>query len=349
MLYTFHDAGVKDRRLTQYFEMKTNCAVYHDGWTACCRVGTLYPPRRGSRRLPENAVGTLQHRTRLQPSRRSCGAGARKAEGLARLVSRRGEDVRRISARPASPNGWTRNCESREFRLDRTYYGNSVWLPEPIGPQLFPRAYLITAELTIPAGGAEGVVTCAVCSAGWSLYIQDGKPAFRYTGFEISDVTIAGDVAVAEGKVTLKTEFIPDGTKEDSGTLKLFVDGKPAGEGRFAARSSDTAWNRSKSAAIRSPPSLRRTKTAASSNSRARSIASNLRRPNRSRLPSDLKLNALPSSAPAISPGAIRASSLHGPIAKRHAPGDSPGAKSVAIGVDKCQPPWALMASPTVS
>ena len=114
-----------------------------------------------------------------------------------------------------------------------TYFGNNVWLPEPVGPQLFPRGHTITAELTIPKGGAEGVVTCAGSfSAGWSLYVKDGKPNFRYTFFELADVTIPGTVALPEGKVTLKTEFTPDGSKEGGGTLKLFVNGKPAGEGK---------------------------------------------------------------------------------------------------------------------
>jgi hypothetical protein len=31
----------------------------------------------------------------------------------------------------------------------------------------------------------------------------------------------------------VKTEFTPDGSKEGAGTLKLFVDGKPAGEGKI--------------------------------------------------------------------------------------------------------------------
>ncbi len=46
-------------------------------------------------------------------------------------------------------------------------------------------------------------------------------------------MTIPGTVALPEGKVTLKTEFTPDGSKEGGGTLKLFVNGKPAGEGKI--------------------------------------------------------------------------------------------------------------------
>jgi arylsulfatase len=53
---------------------------------------------------------------------------------------------------------------------------------------------------------------------GWSLYVKDGKPVFRYTLFETAD-TITGSEALPEGKVTLKTEFKPDGTPQGSGTL----------------------------------------------------------------------------------------------------------------------------------
>lgn len=88
--------------------------------------------------------------------------------------------------------------------------------------------------MTIPAGGAEGVVACAGgFSAGWSLYVKDGKPNFRYTFFDIADVNIPGTVELPEGKVTLKTEFTADGSKEGGGTMKLFVNGKPAGEGKL--------------------------------------------------------------------------------------------------------------------
>src|SRR5262249_48183090 len=35
LVYTFDDAGAKERHRTQYFEMFGNRAVYHDGWMAC--------------------------------------------------------------------------------------------------------------------------------------------------------------------------------------------------------------------------------------------------------------------------------------------------------------------------
>jgi arylsulfatase len=113
------------------------------------------------------------------------------------------------------------------------YFGNNVWLPEPIGPKLYPRAHVVSADLEIPKGGAEGVVTCVgAFSCGWSLYVKDSKPTFRYTFFDIADVTIQGTEELPEGKVNLRTEFVPDGTPVGSGTLTMFVNGKAAGEGK---------------------------------------------------------------------------------------------------------------------
>ncbi len=77
-------------------------------------------------------------------------------------------------------------------------------------------------------------MTCAgAFSAGWSLYVKDGKPNFRYTCFDIADVNVSGTVDLPTGDVTLKAEFTPDGTKEGGGKLELFVNGKPAGEGQL--------------------------------------------------------------------------------------------------------------------
>ena len=235
MVYSFEDAKAKTRRTTQYFELATNRAIYHDGWVACSRYG--YPWMTAGRGMDfVNSPWELYHMT--DDFSQAVDLAAKEPEKLKELKARFLEEARKYDVFPLDPRFSERLDpklrESGEPRTSWTYYGNNVWLPEPIGPQLFPRGNTITAELVIPKGGAEGVITCAgAFSAGWSLYIKDGKPVLRYTGFEISDITIVGTVAVPEGKVTLKTEFTPDGSKEGAGTLKLFVNGKPAGEGKI--------------------------------------------------------------------------------------------------------------------
>ncbi|MEJ2195152.1 MAG: hypothetical protein P8X73_09900, partial [Ignavibacteriaceae bacterium] len=119
-------------------------------------------------------------------------------------------------------------------KTEWTYYGNNVQLPEPVGPQLFPRSFSLVAQLTIPEKGAEGVIACAgAFSAGWTLYIMNNKPVFHYTCFDIADVTIPGTVNIPAGQVEIKTEFLSNGKPEGSGIIKIYVNDKLAGEGKL--------------------------------------------------------------------------------------------------------------------
>lgn len=235
MLYSFEDAKAPSRRQTQYFELATNRAIYSDGWVACSRYG--YPWMTAGRGMDFiDAPWELYHIR--DDFSQAVDLAAKQPGKLQELKAKFLEESKKYDVFPLDPRFSERLDpklrEAGEPRTSWTYYGNTVWLPEPIGPKLFPRSHTITAELTIPKGGSEGVITCAgAFSAGWSLYIRDGKPVFRYTGFEISDTTIVGTVAVPEGKVTLKTEFSSEGSREGAGTLKFFVNGKPAGEGRI--------------------------------------------------------------------------------------------------------------------
>ncbi len=235
MVYSFDDKSAQDRRTSQYFELATNRAIYHDGWVACSPYGLPWVTAgRGDSFLTApwelyNVNDDFSQADNL---------AAKNPEKLKELQAKFLEEARKYDVFPLD----SRFSERMDPKLriagapktSWTYFGNNVWLPEPIGPQLFPRAHTITAELNIPKNGAEGVVACAgAFSAGWSLYVKDQKPVFRYTFFEVADVTIPGTEELPPGKVTVKTEFVPDGNPLGGGTLKLYVNGKPAGQGKL--------------------------------------------------------------------------------------------------------------------
>jgi arylsulfatase len=236
MLYSFDDAVAKDRRTKQYFEMFTNRAIYHDGWVACSRFGV--PWETGGREGDfTNAPWELYHVDADFSQADDQAAG--NPEKLKELQSLFLEEAKKYGVLPLDPRLSERldprNRIAGEPRQSWTYYGNVVRLPEPVGPLLFPLGHTITAEVVIPKGGAEGVIACAgAFSAGWSLYAQGGKVHFAYTLFDIANVNIAGTEALPVGKATIKTEFTPDGSKTGGGSLKLFVNGKAAGEGKLS-------------------------------------------------------------------------------------------------------------------
>ena len=235
MLYSFDDANAKGRRTTQYFELATNRAIYHDGWVACSRYGLPWVTAgRGDGFL--DAPWELYHVE--EDFSQADNLAATMPDKVKELQAKFVEEAKTYGVFPLDPR-FSERLDPKlrvagEPPTHWTYYGNNVWLPEPIGPQLFPRGHTITADLVIPEGGAEGVVACAgAFSAGWSLYVKDGRPVFRYTFFEIGDVTIRGTLALPQGNVALKTEFTPDGSRQGGGTIKLFVNGQPAGEGKL--------------------------------------------------------------------------------------------------------------------
>ncbi len=236
MRYTFDDAAAKSKRTTQYFELASNRAIYHDGWVACARTGVPWDVL--GKNLEQMQAAPWELYNVKEDFSQAVDLAQDKPERLKELQAKFLEEAKKYGVFPLDPRFSERFDPSLRVAGEPptrwTYFGNNVWLPEPIGPQIFPRAHTITAELVIPQGGAEGVVACAgALPAGWSLYVMDGKPVFRYTFFDVADVTIPGTVALPEGKVTLKTEFTPDGKSEGGGTLKLFVKGQPAGEGKL--------------------------------------------------------------------------------------------------------------------
>ena len=162
MLYSFDDANAKSRRTTQYFELATNRAIYHDGWVACSRYG--YPGKPSAAAMVFSTLPWELYNIDDDFSQANdlAAENARQAQRAQSQVPGGGEKIRRIPARPAVLRAYRSRNSARvgEPKTSWTYFGNKVWLPEPIGPQLFPRAHTITAELNIPQGGAEGVVTC---------------------------------------------------------------------------------------------------------------------------------------------------------------------------------------------
>lgn len=236
MLYSFDDAKAKDRRTTQYFELATNRAIYHDGWVACSRYG--YPWETLGRNMDFVKAPWELYHVDVDFSQADDLASKNPAK-LKELQAKFIEEAKKYDVFPLDP----RFSERMDPKLRIAgvppkrwvYYGNNVMLPEPIGPQLFPRAHSLSATLQVPKGGAEGVVACVGSfSGGWSLYVKDKKPQFRYTGFEIADVNISGIGEVPEGTVELKTEFTPDpASKTFGGTLRLFLNGKSVGEGKL--------------------------------------------------------------------------------------------------------------------
>jgi len=103
-------------------------------------------------------------------------------------------------------------------------------------PDILDKDYTITAEVTIPEGGAEGmIVTLGGRFGGYGLYLLKGKPVFVYNLLDLKRYRWEGGLlgedflgrALKPGKHTIVFDFKYDGPGPGKGGTGVFtVDGK---------------------------------------------------------------------------------------------------------------------------
>ena len=119
--------------------------------------------------------------------------------------------------------------------------GRLAWvgLPQGDSPMILDASYTFTADIEVPAGGAEGmIVTSGGRFGGYGFYLLKGKPVFLWNLVDLKRIKWEGPDALTPGKHTLVFDFKYDGLglgtllfnnmsglgKGGTGTLK--VDGK---------------------------------------------------------------------------------------------------------------------------
>jgi arylsulfatase len=125
-------------------------------------------------------------------------------------------------------------------RTEFVYNRPMVGLPQGDSPFLLNSSYTITADITVPKGGADGMIlTSGGRFAGYGFYLLKGKPVFLWNLVDLKRVRWEGLEVLTPGKHTLEFDFKYDGLgvgtlafnnmsglgRPGTGTLK--VDGKP--------------------------------------------------------------------------------------------------------------------------
>jgi arylsulfatase len=97
-------------------------------------------------------------------------------------------------------------------RTEYVYTQPMIGLPQGDAPYLLDTSYTITADITVPEGGAEGmIVTSGGRFAGWGFYLLEGKPVFLWNLVDLERIKWEGPEALSPGKHTVEFEFKYDG------------------------------------------------------------------------------------------------------------------------------------------
>ncbi len=243
--YTFDAKNAKkpSQHKTQYFEMFGDHALYHEGWLLSTKVirapweafGAANPD-------PLNNV-TWELYDLSKDFSQSEDLAAKYPEKVQELKAMFLQEARKYQVLPLDASVASRIVAPRPNitagRTEFVYTRPMTGLPQGDSPFLLNSSYTITADLSVPEGGAEGVIlTSGGRFAGYGFYLLKGKPVFLWNLMDLQRVKWEGPEALAPGRHTVEFDFKYDGLglgtlafdnmsglgRSGTGTLK--VDGK---------------------------------------------------------------------------------------------------------------------------
>ncbi len=238
MAYSFDGGADEERRPTQYFEMMGNRGIYHEGWTAVTKHRT--PWVMGVAELADfdddvwelydtstdwsqarNVVG--QYPEKLAELQRLWLMEAVKYQVLPlddRFIERANPD---LAGRP------------KLIRGDKQLlFAGMERLTEHAVLNIKNKTHTVTAEISVPETGADGVIIAQGGAwGGWSLYAKDGRLTYCYNAAGIELTRVAAERPLEPGTHIVRMRFDYDGGGlGKGGAVTLSVDGQADGEGR---------------------------------------------------------------------------------------------------------------------
>ena len=217
LVYTFNAANKDEpsHHLTQYFEMFGNFAIYHEGWIATDKVTrppwVTFGPANPD---PAKADWELYDLSKdWTESNDVAAANPDKVKELEAIFWQEAEKYqvlpldasiasRLVTPRPSATAGRT----TFEFPPKMTGISNGV------GPTILNSSYTFSAEVTVPEGGAEGMlITQGGRFAGYGFYLKAGKPVFLWNMVDLKRIAWEAPEALTPGKPTIEFDFKYDG------------------------------------------------------------------------------------------------------------------------------------------
>jgi arylsulfatase len=233
MAYTFDsaNANVPSKRDTQYFEMFGNRALYHDGW-----IAVTPPPQppwlMGTAEMPPLDQYKWELYNIADDYSENNDLAAQNPDKLKELQGLFMEEARKYQVLPMDNSILARILAQRPSatagRTEFTYSGEVSGLPVGNAPEIVGKSFTITADVEIPAKGAEGMLnTLGGRFGGYGLYLLKGKPVFTYNLLALERFRWEGPQALTPGKHAIVFDFKYDGPgMAKGGTGVLSVDGK---------------------------------------------------------------------------------------------------------------------------
>jgi arylsulfatase len=234
MASSFTDPKAPETHDVQYFEMFGNRGIYHQGWTAVTKHRTPWTADQ-----PPPFATDVWELYGPDDWTQSKNIATQNPDKLAELQRLWLIEAVKYNVVPLDDRGFERINPDIAGR-PQLIRGNTQLLfagmrvAESCVLTLKNKSHSVTAEITVPAAGAKGVIiTQGGSVGGWTLYTKDGKLKYCYNFFGIEHYFAEADKPIPSGKHQVRMEFKYDGGGlAKGGDVTLFYDGKAVGKGR---------------------------------------------------------------------------------------------------------------------
>ena len=244
-LYSFGDPGAADRHTVQYFEVIGSRAIYKDGWWACSKLDKApwdLSPETLARWGPDSGWDPDQDAWELyylpDDFSQAHDLAADEPDRLAELKELFWQEAERNRVLPllGSICVFFGILPPLPTVTRHRFSGDVQNVQKGLVPRVAGRSYAIEAELSVPDGGAEGVIVAdADFMGGWSLWVDDqGRPSHTYSFLGVETYKQVSTQRLPAGEVRVKMLFESDENKPGSGgDVTLWIGDEQVGEGRL--------------------------------------------------------------------------------------------------------------------
>jgi len=254
-VHTFDDGSATTQHHTQYFEMFATRAIDHDGWRAVCgfpgpsyaegaEKGRKFGDEITAEVLDDLDANSWELYHIAEDPAEVHDLADQHPEKLREMISRWYVEAGKYKVLPLDGTIFQRLVAERpQIALPRdqyTFYPNLSVVHVAVAPQVYNRPHSISAQVDIPAGGAEGVLMAqGGVAGGYVFYVKENKLHYIHNYLGLTEYKVTSNVDVPEGESTLRYEFEPTGPpspregKGAPGRGQLYINGELVGNTDF--------------------------------------------------------------------------------------------------------------------
>lgn len=239
--YTLDSAQAKGRRTTQYFELGVNRGLYYNGWMASAMSFSPWQPIRTGFDIDRQQWQLYNIEEDFTQANDLAAANPEKLRQM--------EDQWWVEASKYNvlPLDWRAVERLNAEAMGRptlagdattfTYYEGQIGLPTEASPRILNKSWTLTADLNIPAAGADGMInTYGGLVGGYGLYVKGSKLHFVYNYLDLERYTIVSQSVLPKGKVQVSVDVTYQGKEGELGkaaNVTMSVNGKKVAEGKL--------------------------------------------------------------------------------------------------------------------